>query len=156
LHESVDRLMPVTLSARSGVTLEAIYHRFEAQGFARKSCELRSRAVIVKDNEKDNGRERTRVAARAPDPKHALLQPLSKPDRGLEPLTYRLQGDSADRLSTSVLPASKGVSEWVQIGNCGSFRLSPAGLRPMERPVGLNDCRRSGRTRSSGRDGKQA
>jgi hypothetical protein len=26
----------------------------------------------------------------------------------------------------------------------------------MERPVGLNDCRRSGRTRSSGRDGKQA
>jgi hypothetical protein len=35
LDASVGRLMTVTLSARHGGTLEAMYHRFEAQRFAR-------------------------------------------------------------------------------------------------------------------------
>jgi len=43
------------LSARNGVTREAIYQRFEAQGFARCLSELRGRAVIVIANEKADG-----------------------------------------------------------------------------------------------------
>ena len=74
-----------------GVTLEAIYPHFEAASFACKSTELRSSTVIVKANEKANGRGWTHLAGLAAHPKHALLQPLPKPESGLEPLTYRLQ-----------------------------------------------------------------
>jgi hypothetical protein len=67
-----------------------------------------------------------------------------EPEMGLEPMTYRLQGDSTDRLNTPVLPANRGVSQKGRIGNSGSFRLIWAGLRPTGASVGLNDRRSSG------------
>jgi hypothetical protein len=49
-----------------------------------------------------------------------LLQVLLKPESGLEPLTYRLQGDASIGLNASVLPAKSLV-----IGACenNGFRL---------------------------------
>ena len=44
------------------------------------------------------------------DPETAPEQELpSKPERGLEPLTYRLQGDTSVCQKTPVLPANAGV-----------------------------------------------
>ena len=72
-----------------------------------------------------------------------MARAVSKPERGLEPLTYRLQGDSADRLNTPVLPANGHVLRRGRIGNFGSIRLISAGLRPTGDSVGLNDRRSS-------------
>jgi hypothetical protein len=95
--------------------------------------------------------------SRRQDSKTQLFAGLSKPERGLEPLTYRLQGDSADRLNTPVLPANRGVSQSGQSVNFGSFRLIWAGLGPTGAPVGLNDLRSPAacalaRARRTGRD----
>jgi hypothetical protein len=61
-----------------------------------------------------------------------------EPESGLEPLTYRLQGDTAVPLNAPVLPANRQVSDRAESANFGSFRLVWVGLTPTGVFVGLN------------------
>ena len=71
-------------------------------------------------------------------PKHALLQAFREPERGLEPLTYRLEGDASVSLKTPVRLQNYWFLVGAQIVVFGWFRLNCAPLRPMGTAVGLN------------------
>jgi hypothetical protein len=59
-------------------------------------------------------------AAPPANPENTAEQPLSpKPESGLEPLTYRLQGDTTVRLNTPILPA-----KWYLAAKVRRSRLS--------------------------------